>query len=147
MHARNASEFTTEVSYPALDGRAQKRGDEGLVKKSGLTATAKRGGENIRVVYGPDVWFYTMNVWSRMSWSSCRRLRVLMRNVDRKEGKARPGLLKQYCSDCLGRAYEDDEIKEMPSFALALRVFNANDSKVACSGGFGFVYWIWKRSD
>ena len=29
--------------------------------------------------------------------------------------------------ELFGRAYEDDEIKEMLPFALALRVFNAND--------------------
>ena len=87
------------------------------------------------------------------SESSWRRLRVWMINVDRKEAKSAAYIVGEascagYCSDCLVRAYEDeDDIEEILPLAFALTVFNASDFEVVLPGRFWWVYWIWKPSD
>ena len=48
----------------------------------------------------------------------------------------------------LGQAYEDeDDIKQILPFALALVVFDGSDAEVVFPGRFGLVSWIWKQSD
>ena len=82
-----------------------------------------------------------------------RRLRVWMRNVDRKEAKSAAWIMKavSYAGPCLGylgRAYKDeDDVKEILPLALALAVFDASDFKVVFPSRFFLIDWIWKRSD
>ena len=76
-----------------------------------------------------------------------------MRKVDRKEAKSAAWIVKGVscagcCSDCLGRAYEDeDDIEEVLPLALALAVFDASYFEVVLPSRFLLVNWIWKRSD
>ena len=73
-----------------------------------------------------------------------------MRNVDRKEAKSAAWIMEVvscagYCSDCLGRAYEDeDDIEEILPFAFAVVVYDIHDFEVVLPGRFWLVPWIWK---
>ena len=87
------------------------------------------------------------------SGSGCRRLSVSMRKVDRKEAKSAAWIMKGVsgagrCSDCLGRAYKDeDDIEKILPLALALAVFDASTFEVIFPSRFLLVNWIWKWSD
>ena len=76
-----------------------------------------------------------------------------MRNVDRKEAKSAAWMMEAvscvvYCSDCSGRAYEDEnDVEEILPLALALTVFDASVFKVVFPSRFLLVNQIWKRSD
>ena len=65
--------------------------------------------------------------------------------------RARPGSYNQISQTIrilLGQAYEDeDDIKEILPFALALVVFDGSDAKVVLPGRFWLISWIWKQSD
>ena len=52
-----------------------------------------------------------------------------------------------YCSGCWGAYEDEDDIEEILPLALALVVFNTSNLEVVLPGRFGWVYWIWKRSD
>ena len=85
-----------------------------------------------------------------LSGSGWRRLRVWMRNVDRKEAKSAAWIVEvvsgaAYCSDCSGRAYEDeDDIEEILAFPFAVVVFDGSEFEVVLPGRFLLVPWIWK---
>ena len=86
------------------------------------------------------------------SGSGWRRLRVWMRNVDRKEAKSAAWISEESAmlgsSGCLIWPYEDeDDIEQILPFALALVVFNGSGAEVVFPGRFGLVPWIWKWSD
>ena len=76
------------------------------------------------------------------SESGWRRLRVWMRNVDRKEAKSAAWIMKgvSYAGpglDCLGRAYEDeDDIEEILPLAFALGIFDASNFEVVFPSRF-----------
>ena len=89
--------------------------------------------------------------WMASSGSGWRRLRVWMRNVDRKEAKSAAWITKgvsyaRHCSDCLANEDEDDIEKILP-LAFALVVFDASNFEVVFPGRFWLVSWICKRSD